>query len=233
VLRAGLWAATGDMVKATRWASFAGRAFGWVLVFLGAMMVLGATVPLFGTGLLSGLWIALIGMFLSSIATASYRELVARRALEGVSVARLMRKSVPLPVPIEMPIAQFVEERAMGNGDTLFPVVDDRHVVGVLWLGDVTKAPRAEWGETSVGAVTRTDWQNLPHVRPGDDGASLARVLAKYDQDPIPVISGVHFVGCVARADVARWIELHSSQEDDAVGLRPWGERHGHGSQRT
>ncbi len=41
-------------------------------------MSLGLRVPYFGTGVVSGVWIALIGWFLNNAAMMSYRQLLAR-----------------------------------------------------------------------------------------------------------------------------------------------------------
>ena len=74
VLRAILWGTTGDLTRATRWASQGGQAFAWVLIAAGISMVLGLQVPVLGTGAASGLWIALIGWFLHNAAVMSYRQ---------------------------------------------------------------------------------------------------------------------------------------------------------------
>jgi Zn-dependent protease len=82
VLRALLWGATGDVVRATRWATAMGQAVGWLLIAAGFAMMLGLRLPYFGTGVASGVWIALIGWFLNNAAIASYRQLLARRPIE-------------------------------------------------------------------------------------------------------------------------------------------------------
>src|SRR5262249_43220081 len=75
LLRALLWWATGDLEKATRLASGAGRGVGWGLMTVGLLMAFGFRVPIFGTGIGSGLWVALIGWFLNQAARASYAAL--------------------------------------------------------------------------------------------------------------------------------------------------------------
>src|SRR5687767_9598581 len=61
VLRAIVWGATKDFVKATRWASWAGQGFAMLLIGLGiANLITGAPGQ--------GLWLILIGWFLNSAA---------------------------------------------------------------------------------------------------------------------------------------------------------------------
>src|SRR5262245_16165272 len=56
VLRALLWRITGDLHRATRWASTIGQAFAWLLIGAGLAMILGLRVPLLGQGVGSGIW---------------------------------------------------------------------------------------------------------------------------------------------------------------------------------
>jgi Zn-dependent protease len=68
MLRAALWAITKNLRTATRWATRVGIAVAWVII------AIGITVLLSG-GVLEGLWLGLIGWFLSSAARASGREM--------------------------------------------------------------------------------------------------------------------------------------------------------------
>jgi Zn-dependent protease len=72
ILRSILWSVTKDLRKATAWATGAGRVVGWLFIIAGVAMAFGVQLPLFGTGLISGLWLIFIGWFLNSAAANSY-----------------------------------------------------------------------------------------------------------------------------------------------------------------
>ena len=67
VFRASVWKLTGDKAKATRWAVGGGRAFGGLLMVLGAVQAL-AGAPL------GGLWLIFIGWFLRNLAGSSLQQ---------------------------------------------------------------------------------------------------------------------------------------------------------------
>src|SRR5262249_46528028 len=60
VLRSLLWAITGNLRGATRWASIVGQVIAWLLILAGIGMVFGADIPFLGSGFVNGLWIAFI-----------------------------------------------------------------------------------------------------------------------------------------------------------------------------
>src|SRR5690606_16133536 len=128
--RAIVWWATGDLRKATRWAANAGRYFGYALIAAGVVMILGFPVPIFGRGLVSGLWLVFIGWFLSRAATASYRQLVIREALSEIEVVDLMRRRI-IAVPAEASVADLVAY-AFETDQESFPVVVGDQLVGVV-----------------------------------------------------------------------------------------------------
>ena len=67
ILRAILWRLRGDRTAATRNAAGVGRLFGYLLIAGGVFLALQPR------GLFSGVWIALIGWFLSTAAEATHR----------------------------------------------------------------------------------------------------------------------------------------------------------------
>jgi Zn-dependent protease len=102
VLRSILWGAKGDLRWATRVSSSIGSGFGIFLIIMGVY-------SLFTGNFIGGMWWALIGMFLHSAAKMSYQQLLTRRALQGESVSRFMRKD-PVTVPPALPLDELIED---------------------------------------------------------------------------------------------------------------------------
>jgi Zn-dependent protease len=91
VLRAIMRDFTGSLLKATRWASWGGQAFAWLLMATGLLMVFGLRLPVRGGGPIGGVWLMFIGWFLNNAALMSYRQLLVKETLEDVPVARISK----------------------------------------------------------------------------------------------------------------------------------------------
>ncbi len=81
VLRSIIWGITDNLDNATRWASYMGQGFGYLLMAFGFALVLAGQ-------LVGGLWMIFIGWFLTGAARSSYQQLMIREALSGVRVDR-------------------------------------------------------------------------------------------------------------------------------------------------
>jgi Zn-dependent protease len=72
VLRSVLWLTTGDYNRASRIATRVGQGFGYLLILGGILIII---LRPFNLTWFDGLWISFIGWFLSSAASASYRQI--------------------------------------------------------------------------------------------------------------------------------------------------------------
>lgn len=213
VLRAFAWGITGDMRKATRWASMAGQAFAWLLMGLGLAMLFGLRVPVLGGGPINGLWLAFIGWFLNSAAVASYRDLVLRRSLSGIPVKRLMQTRL-LTVPPDLPVQRVVDEYMMASGQRTFPVTEDDRLLGLLCLSDLKRLERQRWPGTPVSDIM-TGADELQTVGPDQDVTSALEKLTRHEFDQLPVVEGDQLVGLLRRQDVLKWLSLHPEWMDE------------------
>lgn len=208
VLRSILWAATHNLHDATRWASAVGQAIGWGFVFLGVAIAFGAYVPFFGRGLVSGLWLAFIGWFLSSAAAQTWRRQLVHEILEGVSVSRLMRP-VHEVVPETTDVASFVDHWLLRSEQPAFVVVDDPgRISGIVTLADVRALPRDAWHDMHVSRIM-TPRARMVVTSPSEGVSDALDKLMRADVGQLPVLEGERLVGMLLRNDVARWIELH------------------------
>jgi Zn-dependent protease len=212
MLRAAVWGATGNLHLATRWASAIGQAIGWGLVLTGVAIVFGVRLPFLGSGVVSGLWLAFIGWFLSSAAAQTWRRQLVREVLEGVPVSRLM--STPGPeIPAHTDLNSLVSDWLIRGGERAFPVADDSgRFLGLVTFADVRRTPRETWSSTDAAHVM-TPLSELVTTTAREDLADAADKLARVDVSQLPVIdAGGGLVAMLHRRDVLRWIELHIQQ---------------------
>jgi Zn-dependent protease/CBS domain-containing protein len=213
ILRSILWAITGNLRRATRWASRVGQLVAWLLIITGIAMVFGIEVPIFGTGLLGGLWLAFIGWFLNSAAIQSYQQVVIRDVLDGVRVERMMRSSPPT-VPPNVTVDHLVYDSVMGTDEHAFPVEQDGRLMGLVTLEDIRKVPRPEWPQVRVGQIM-TPADELLVVRPEDDAAEALQKLSQRDVRQLPVMRNGDMVGLLRRQDITRWLQFHSDFSEE------------------
>lgn len=211
VLRAVLWGATGDRTRATRWAAGAGQAFGWLLIGMGFAMILGLRVPIFGSGPIGGLWIALIGWFLNNAAMMAAQRQRLESRLGAVPVARMMQRSFQCAAPDDR-LDDLLEQRLLRTSQRGFPVQEGSELVGMICLDDLRRVPRERWGETRVAEVmTRT--ADLTLVGPDESAVDAMDVLARRGVNQLPVVQNGRLLGLVTRDDVLKWLAVHESSE--------------------
>lgn len=201
VLRAGLWRATGDRRKATRWSSYVGRGFAGLLMAYGVFL-------LFAVGAWTGVWWILIGWFLSSAAKGSYQQLLMRDALEEVPVSQVMRSQL-VTIPDDISVATLVEEYVMASDQHAFPVIRDDRLVGMVSLEDVRKVPREQWSQTLIAQIM-TPEESLATLRPNDEAADALQQIVSRNVGQIPVVENGHLAGMIRREDILKWMSLHS-----------------------
>jgi Zn-dependent protease/CBS domain-containing protein len=208
VLRSILWAVSGSFRKATRWASWVGQGIAWLMIAGGIAMSFGAEIPYFGTGLLSGLWLAFIGWFLQNAAVQSYQQVVVHDLLGGIQVRRMMRADPPTCEP-GCTVSMLVNDHIMGKDDHAFPILDNDRLVGLVTLDDVRKVSRDHWDSTLVRQIM-TPADRLVIVSPDDDSAEALTKLSQGDFNQLPVVENGRLVGLLRRRDIIRWLQLQS-----------------------
>jgi len=208
ILRSILWAVTDNFRKATRWATALGQAIGWLMILAGVAMIFGANLPVLGTGVTNGIWLAFIGWFLINAASQSYQQVLVEDMLEGVPITRLMREPAPA-VPPDLPVSDLVYEHVMRGDERAFPVVEVDRLLGVVYAENLRDVDRSAWETTKVRdvMVPQTD---LDVVTPREDAMDAFQKLASKEMRQIPVVQNGKLVGMLRRRDILRWLQLRS-----------------------
>jgi len=207
VLRSILWGISGNFRSATTWAAGTGQVIGWLLIGCGIAMSFGAQLPVFGTGLASGLWLAFIGWFLRSAASNASTRVALDDALAGLTVEQLMRRHGSVATP-EISVTRLVHGLLVPGDDRALPVVrGDGALLGLVSISDVRHVPPDQWPSTPVSAVMR-GVDELQVAAPDQPLAKAFEQLAMRDIEQMPVVADGQLVGMLRRRDVARWLEL-------------------------
>jgi predicted transcriptional regulator len=199
VLRATVWWLTGSLERATRTAAGAGRLFGWLLMALGVMQVLsGAAVQ--------GLWLVLIGWFLSSAASSSYSQMMMRRTLQGCRVEDVMRTHFET-VDADIPVARFIDDFLLKSNQRLWPVTAAGRLVGFANLETIQELEAERRHTLRIRDIMRTDLDELSLPPHADAMKAMERL--SLSGSPLAVVRGEEVLGLVAQDDMVKWLALH------------------------
>jgi Zn-dependent protease/CBS domain-containing protein len=206
VLRGVLWQRTGERYGSAITAARIGQGFGWVLIAFGIASFLAV-----GFG---GLWLALIGWFLTFMARAEEDQAQANLLLGGVRVRDVMTPD-PSSVGRTLSVRDLLDKHILTNRYSTFPVVDSfGRMEGLVTLNRIKQVPADRQEDTTVGDVacppdevaTATPDDQLVDLMPRMSGCPDGRAL---------VLEGDRVVGIVSPRDVTHRIEIAQLRRDD------------------
>lgn len=193
VLRAALWAATGDILKATRWASRMGQLIGMLLVGVAVFgVVLGHSLDL--------VWFGLIGWFISGLATAAYQQQVVRSRLHGIEVGTIM-STAPELIDASLTLDRLARRYLLTGDHEHYPVIREGAIVGLIGMPQLRAVPVERWEATTAGEAAFGDLAAVV-VSPQ---TTVDRILARLEPDgpgAVLVQEEDRLAGIVTRADV-------------------------------
>jgi CBS domain-containing protein len=200
LVRALVWWRTGDRNRSTRFAARMGRVVGWLVILYGVYVLL-------QDQLISGVWWAFIGMFLSQAARSAEAQAEFAGRIEHIRVADVM-DAEPVAIPESMSLDQAEDDFFLRYGWPWFPVVDSAgRLVGVVSREALHSVDDAVRGAKPVGSVmARDDGESGLRARTEDPLEallgleSLARLGAVMAVDADGVLRGVVTLEQVRRA---------------------------------
>ncbi len=197
VLRAGIWAWTGNFHRATRYASRAGQGVAILLIGIGIYQSMGSAVD--------GVWMLLIGAFLYFAANNSYRQAAFQERLAGLRLSDIMTRDVVTLEDTET-VDRAVNQYFSHYGFDGFPVVENGKLVGTVSLKDLTAVPQINWDKTRVKEVMVPRDPQLT-VQSQELLATAIEQLMQGDRGRLIVTDGEKIVGILTRNGLAQIID--------------------------
>jgi Zn-dependent protease len=207
VFRAIVWAITGNMRRATLIAANVGRLFAFLFIFIGVWQMISGNF----TG---GLWIAFIGWFLDTAASAQVQQVTVQGLLTGHRVSQAMSTHCAA-VPADLTLQDLVDEHILGSGQHCFLVKRGDDTVGLMTLDRIKEVPRPEWSTTRAGQVM-LPLQQLKSIDPDTELWAALQKLDRNGVNQLPVTRDHHVIGMLGREDVITF--LRTLQE---LGTKP------------
>jgi Zn-dependent protease/CBS domain-containing protein len=216
VLRSILWGVLGNLRRATYWASLLGQGFAWLLMGLGVLQFVAGNP-------LGGMWLVLIGLFLSSAAQGSYQQVVARQVLKGEPVRRFMNTE-PIVVSPSLDLRQWVEDYVYRYHHKTYPVGTNGLLEGVITTEVLARYPRTEWDRHTVAEVMRQDLETIS-LPPDADALQALEQMQRTGSSRLLVTDNGRLVGLLSLKDLLRFLELklelEQGDEDASSGTSP------------
>jgi Zn-dependent protease len=206
VLRAGLWAWSGDFHRATRHAALAGQGFGLAFAALGGLLLAGAATGVTpGPVAANGGWIILIGIFLFVAAKGSRRQAAMRAALTSRSVGDLMIREVETVGP-DVTVEEVVN-RLLARGYEGFPVVEDGRFIGMVTVRDVQGLAQALWPWRRVAEVMQPRTEAMEIV-PDTSAIAALEQMMRSGESRLAVVQEGRLIGLLTRSCISRFLQL-------------------------
>ncbi len=207
VLRAILWDWKKDLRWATRFSSKLGSAFGLFLIVIGIFSFMRGNV-------LGGIWWFMIGMFVRSASSMSYKQLLLRRGLEGEPVSRFMQTEV-IGVRPTLSLRDLVEEYVYEYHFKTYPVFDGPSLVGCVSTRGINAIPKNEWDSHTVSEIIEP-CNEENSIAPDEDAMVALSRMNRTARARLLVVEGGELLGIISLKDLMEFLSLKLDLDDKA-----------------
>ncbi len=207
ILRAFLWKRRNDLLSATKTASKIGTFIGYGFMIYGVFQM-------FTAGLLSGIWLILMGSFLNSSAKQSYVQTKNDVILDRIG-ARDMLKVPFIGIPINKDLNLAISEYFIPYKKSYFPVIQNDEIVGIIYFKDIRKIPIWERSRCSAGDLMRK-LSEFQFINDDLSGKEVLKKLNELSEGPLLLIveekDSKEIIGFIGKSDLLSSLEFWSLQ---------------------
>ncbi len=199
VLRSVVWAVSGSLRTATRWASASGQIVAYLFILWGIWQF-------FSGNVIGGLWIGFIGWFLLSAAQSANAQVMVDTVFRGVTVRNIMQPPA-VTVPATITLQHLVDSYVLPLGLRTMPVTHMDQFVGLITLSDIRRVPRDEWLQVPV-STAMVPLERMHVARPDQNVSEVLPLMARQDVNQLPVIEDGRLVGVLSRDAIVRFLDV-------------------------
>ncbi|MFA6431366.1 MAG: site-2 protease family protein [Candidatus Margulisiibacteriota bacterium] len=205
VLRSIIWFLYKNLNFATRITSNIGKLFAYLMIGYGLVGVLAGFY-------LNGIWIIFIGFFLLEAADMSYKQIVMKKIFRGVTVNKLMSKTI-VTVPPDISLDHLVDDYFFKYRYASFPVMEEDAILGLATLHNVKEVGRDKWPSTTAAENMIPVTADLI-ISPGKDVAEALSQMANNEIGKLLVVENEKLVGIISQNDIIKLFKIKSKVEE-------------------
>ena len=196
LLRAVIWHFKKDLVASTEIAVTGGKILANLLIFGGLFLfIIGDS--------LSGLWLAMIGIFLNFAAEASMSQTRLQQLFSKVKVKALMTKgAVDLENDLKMSIVY--DFYLLKNKLSGYPVLKRGNLIGMLYLEKLAGIGPIKRDVEVENYMTKLTKKQI--VSPDDSVLKAQLIMVKNHLPSLPVYNGKILTGIISQSDINHYL---------------------------
>jgi Zn-dependent protease len=202
ILRALVWHQTRDYRRATRIATRVGRGIAYAFIAAGIVVIF------VRQSWFDGIWLVLIGWFLNDAARASYRQVLLRDALVGITARQVTDYASPL-VPPHMNLAELVDQYVLPTGRSCFLISWGAELEGMVTLQQIKKVPRIRRATTTAQDIM-TPATKLKVAHADQDLLGVLQQMSGENTNHIPVVEAGKVTGIINREEIGRFLRTRA-----------------------
>lgn len=191
VLRAVLWRILNNRTAATRSATISGQAIGLMAAAYGTIILILNRDP-------GGIWLILIGWYVSDSAAKSWEQERLHSMLEGYPAVELITRRPPTLSPSDTVNTALTN----GDGSDMLPVADQSGLVGVVKVSQAEAVPESDRNEKHIAdLMAPADSRMIASA--GDNAWSVVeRLWDLRDDEAMVVEEGNNILGVVEKREL-------------------------------
>jgi len=206
MFRSFLWWRKGRLGWATRVSSRIGSGFGFILIFLGVLVLISGNF-------IAGMWWMILGLFLQQAASSSRTQYYIKKALQGEKVKSYMVKELHTVSP-NITVQELIDQHVYKTYHHLYPVVNGKELLGYVSLEEVKNLDRTKWKEKNVKDVL-IPLNQIDTLAPNTDVMEAFSTFHKTPAESLLVTENHQLAGLLSASDLSKIISLRLELEEE------------------